>query len=403
MEQSMIFTPQKKQNYFLSQPHQPFFLLGIVNAVTMMFVFAVNFKGILNLQISGLVFHAYSMIFLVFLNMFVGFLFITFPKFNQTLIIKKSYYVKLFYANVLGSGLFLLGSLYLQQGAVVGMVIVMITQIFMVSKLQNIYNISKSGNKSDSFWILISVYWGILGNLLFIVSTFLPKFENSAINISFYLFVIFLAFSVAQRMIPAFSYTTVPKNKNFVKIVFSLFLLTTLLSIFEFKIGKILVDFLLFAYLLREFLRWQLHPLQSPAILRVLHLALFWLPIAFLFSAVSLTAELILHTSFFFLGIHLLALGFLTTLLMGFGTRVVFGHSGLPIHADNTAIGIFYFTQMIVLARALYSVNIALGWGLDFLFDISFSAWLILFVTWGVKYGKILLFGSKTKHIVKWS
>ncbi|MCX6073897.1 MAG: NnrS family protein [Campylobacterales bacterium] len=36
-----------------------------------------------------------------------------------------------------------------------------------------------------------------------------------------------------------------------------------------------------------------------------------------------------------FLGTHLLVLGFLTTILIGFGTRVTLGHSGQPPHANG--------------------------------------------------------------------
>ena len=92
---------------------------------------------------------------------------------------------------------------------------------------------------------------------------------------------------------------------------------------------------------------------------------------------------------------HLIAIGFLTTILIGFGTRVILGHSGQAPHADKFAIGLFWFVQVVVILRALFSVNIAFGWGLDFLFDISFTAWLILFLLWAWRYTKVLAFGSK--------
>lgn len=94
---------QAKENYFLSQPHQPFFLLGIINAIVMMLLFALNYKGLLSLHVDSLTFHSYSLIFLVFTNFFTGFLFTTFPHFNQTQVIEKKYYVNIFYANILAS------------------------------------------------------------------------------------------------------------------------------------------------------------------------------------------------------------------------------------------------------------------------------------------------------------
>jgi uncharacterized protein involved in response to NO len=114
-----------------------------------------------------------------------------------------------------------------------------------------------------------------------------------------------------------------------------------------------------------------------------------------LLSAFSLVGELFLNTSFYFLNIHLLALGFLTTVLIGFGTRVTLGHSGQPPHADKLAAKLFWFIQVVVVLRALLSFNTAFKWGADFLFDISLSAWLLLFLVWALRYGKVLIFGSK--------
>ena len=161
------------------------------------------------------------------------------------------------------------------------------------------------------------------------------------------------------------------------------------------KISEILIDLGLGLYLLREFISWKFSPLTSPAILWVLHLGLFWLPTALLLSAIFNALELYLGTSFYFIGIHLIAIGFLTTILIGFGTRVTLGHSAQPPHADKFAVGLFIFIQAVVILRALFSVNVALGWELNFLFDISFTAWLVLFLLWGGRYARVLIFGSK--------
>lgn len=235
--------------------------------------------------------------------------------------------------------------------------------------------------------------------MLFIILATGFEIQSFAINTSFYMYLIFLTFSVGQRMIPFFSHSFEEKNENFIKTVFVLFLLKTLLATFNtldyVKVAEIVLDVLLGLYLLREFLRWKFTPFSSPSILWVLQLGLFWLPTAFVIDALALTAELFLDTSFYFLGVHLIAIGFLTTILIGFGTRVTLGHSGQPPHADRFVTGLFWFIQVVVLLRALYSLNIAFGWGANFLFDISFTAWLILFILWAYRYTKVLVFGSK--------
>ena len=391
----MTLNARTKENYFLSQPHQPFFLLGVVNAIVMMLIFALSYKGIFPLQIDTLTFHVYSLTFLVFTSVFTGFLFTTFPRFNQTDVITKKYYVNVFIGSLLGGSLFLAGSFISFYLLAFGMFLTFVTQLFIVLKLQSIYKSGKAPDKTDSFWILNANYFGLLGNALFILSVFVPVTQHVAINVSFYLYLIFLAFSVGQRMIPFFSHSFAAKNENFVKMVFILFISKALVSSLGILYGEIFVDLILGIYLLKEFLRWELKPLESPAILWVLHLALFWLPAAFLLSAISLIGEIFLETSFYFLNTHLLAIGFLTTLLIGFGTRVTLGHSGQPPHGDKLATTIFLFIQAVVIGRALFSLNVAFGWGLDFLFDISFTLWLILFLVWGIRYAKVLVFGTK--------
>ena len=390
-----------KQNYFLSQPHQPFFLLGIVNAIIMMLIFALNYKGILNLQIDMANFHVYSLVFIVFTNVFTGFLFTTFPRFTQSQVISKTYYSNVFYYSLLGAALFLIGAFINHFVLLAGMIVLFFAQLFIVLKLQNIYMDGTSPDKKDAFWILTAQYFGLLGNILFIgieLNNYLDldiNLLNLAVNISFYMYLIFLAFGVAQRMIPFFSHSFAPKNENFVKIIFVLFIAKSIFSTLNFTIAEIITDLLLGVYMLLEIRRWDLHPFNSPAILWVLHLALFWLPAAFLLSALSLTTELLVGTSMYFLNIHLLAIGFLTTVLIGFGTRVTLGHSGQPPHADKLASTIFWFVQVVVFLRALFSINVAFGWNLNFLFDISFTAWLLLFLIWAARYGKVLAFGTK--------
>ena len=390
-----------KKDYFLSQPHQPFFAFGSVSAILVMLIFFLNYKGILTLELDTLNFHIYSLVFIVFTNMFTGFLFTTFPRFCQYKVISKDYYTNLFYLNIASSLLFLVGSFSSYILLTIGIFGLFLSHIFIIKKLYEIYKNGNTINKKDAFWILNAHFLGLVGHLLFLfiavnhylnIDIYLLK---TATNISFYLYLIFLAFSVAQRMIPFFSHSFVTKDKDFVTIIFTLFVLKTIFSTFYIKEVEIVIDILLASYMFIEFKRWELKPLNSPPILWVLHLSLFWLPTAFLLSAISLMGELILDTSFYYLNIHLLALGFLTTILIGFGTRVTLGHSGQPPQADKLTKNLFLFTQVIVILRALYSFDIAFGWGANFLFDITFTAWLALFLAWSFIYGKVLIFGSK--------
>jgi len=281
------------------------------------------------------------------------------------------------------------------------MIISFIAHLGVVIKLASIHKNGKALLKDDPYWIVVAEYFGIIGHSLFIwleinkYINFYIDYTSTAINFSFYLYLILLGFSVAQRMIPFFSHSFAQKDNRFVKIVFIMLVIKVALATVEFKIEEITLDVILGLYLSREFLRWKLDIFNSPAILWVLHLALFWLPLSFFLSAISLGAELFFETSLYFFNLHLLAIGFLTTVLIGFGTRVTLGHSGQPPYADKLTIALFIFVQFVVLVRSLLSFSVAFNWDMNFIFDISVTAWLILFIGWGAKYGKVLVFGKK--------
>lgn len=83
---------------FSSQPHQPFFTSGILFFSLFMILFILSYSNILILDSSVLTYHAYSMIFVVFLQFFLGFLFVVFPKFLGQVEISKTLYMKHFFS-----------------------------------------------------------------------------------------------------------------------------------------------------------------------------------------------------------------------------------------------------------------------------------------------------------------
>ena len=388
-------TTEKEENYFLSQPHQPFFVLGVINSLIMMLMFALSYKNIVDIKIDIKSFHVYSLVFLVFTNFFIGFLFTTFPRFCQSENLSKKTYLNIFYLNIFASLLFLFGLVTSLNILIIGMTLSFISQSYVVLKLYNLYKNGYSQNKKDPFWIFVAFCFGLTGHLLFIISNYIFDLNNIAVNLSFYMYTIFLTFCVAQRMIPFFSHSSEPKNDKFINIVFLFFIFKTIASIYDyniyFKYFEIILDVIFGIYLLKEFIRWKLPLFSSPAILWVLHLGLFWLPIALFISALCLCLELFLNLNFYFLSIHMVAIGFLLTIFIGFGTRVTLGHAGLVPHANLLAKSIFILVQFVLLFRVLFSLNIAFNMSLNFFFDISFLFWIAIFLIWGGSYGKILI------------
>ena len=394
-------TTPKKENYFLSQPHQPFFVFGVLWAIVSMVLFTLSHKGVITLAISENEFHLYSLAFLIFAQFFHGFLFTTFPRFCTSMTIPREVYIRIVWLYQIASVLFFIGSLVSPWIVLVAMFAGLFANSMAIFTLRWIYKIGQSPLKQDPYWILVAHGIALASHLLWVIAYGISLiwdvqgwFELSVpIIVNF--FFVFLTFSVAQRMIPFFSHSQEAKSPYFVETVFGFLILKTLLAMVAFGVAEAVISILLALYLLREFLRWKLHPFQSPAIVWILHLALFWLPSALLIGGILQIIETLTSLDFLFAGVHLLVLGFLTTVLIGFGTRVTLGHSGQPPHADKLTIALFWWTQIIVLSRLALSVDTALGASHGWLFDAAGFAWILLFILWSGRYGKTLIFGQK--------
>ncbi len=380
-----------KSNYFFSQPHQPFFALGIINSIVFMLLFALYYKGVISLEIIPSQFHSYSMVFLVFTPFFQGFLLTTFPRFSQTPPIAQESYMKIFYLMLLSSTIFIIGSIFEEYIISISYLALFIATLYTGYLFYNIYKTSPLPTLHDQFWILSGWSMGIVSQLLFILYFMIDNemIFSLAKDIGVYLYLVIVALSVGQRMIPFFSHVFIEQNRNLLKIVFLLFSLMIIFKTININIYPI---FTLLAGILlaKEIKSWKLPFKKSEPILWILHLAIFWLPIALILGFFASMAELIFNQSFIFIQTHLIVLGFITTVLIGFGTRVTIGHSGNNMIIDKYTLILFYLTQIIIYFRAIYSFS-----GSSILFDISITLWLGLFIAWSIKYFPALIFGKR--------
>jgi len=383
-----------KNHYLFSQPHQAFFVLAFVNAILSMFLFMLFFKGLVTSEILSLNYHAYSFIFLMFTPSFLAFLFTTFPRFSATEPIKKEKYIMVFKAFFGGSILFQLGSLFSTLLFSIGMILTFVGHVGATYILYNIYKISKLEEKEDQLWILIAMVFGLFAHFIFIISIWIPSLHILSIQIAIYLYLFILIFTVGQRMIPFFSHSPIQKHRERLKVIIGLLGLHVLLETMQ-NNSSFLVDLLL-AYLIgKELYRWKL-PFPNPnPLVWILHLALFWIPIAFALESVTNIIALSTGTNFLSLGIHTLALGFFLTVLIGFGTRVTLGHSGNIMQADRLTTILFYWTQVVVVIRMLTSLAVANSWNFVVFFDLSITVWVVLFSLWGSRFFPVLIFGKK--------
>jgi len=385
------------KHYFFSQPHQPFFVLAFANAIFSMFIFMLLLKGFLPSQVSATAYHAYSLIYMLFTPAFLAFLFTTFPRFSGTEIIAQEKYMTVFWIFLAASILYPIGILFSTLLLTSAMILLFIGHLLAVKVLLNVYTTSVHKEKEDQEWILVGMAFGLFAHLLAILSIGVPSLYNFSIQLSIYLYLFVVIFAVAQRMVPFFSHADVEKNKERFKVVIGLIVLHVILETIQ-EGSSFLVDILL-AYLIgKELWQWKL-PFPNPnPLVWILLIALYWIPVAFALSSISNLLSLINGTNFLSLDIHVLALGFFFTMLIGFGTRVTLGHSGNMMRADRLTTILFYWTQVVVLTRILTSLAVANSWDFLVFFDIALTVWMVMFGLWGSRFFAVLIFGRKLEN-----
>jgi len=355
-----------------------------------MLLFMLSFKGVLLLKVDTTLFHSFSLIFLFFTPAFLGFLFTTFPRFLSASKITKETYLKIFF-------LFVLATLVNILGAFVSNIIysfsIFITLIALSWSVGLMYKINKNSildNKHDTNFMLIGFYAGILSLIIF-----LSGIDNKlAVEISIYNFLFVVSFSVAQRMIPFFSHITPIRLDSFLRNIVILLIAHTL---FEFTHTNIsfVIDMILAFYIAYELYRWKLPFPNENAMVTILHISLFWIPISFFISSITKAFSLFNDNIFLAMDIHSLMLGFLFTVLIGFGTRVTIGHSGNMMIATPYVKFLFVFSQIVVIVRLAVSIVASLGYNFMIIFDISITMWLLMFIFWLYKFFAVIVFGKK--------
>lgn len=386
---------------FSSQPHQSFFSSGAIFLILFIFALFLNYSGIVYLKVSLLIYHAYALIFVVFIQFFLGFLFVVFPRFLMQAEISSKIYMKQFYIYLFASVLFFISIFVSEVLTIFASFICFVAQLISFKTLYDIHNKSLMKVKDDTKWVLISFAFGLGANLLFILSfidfSYSYTLKQISIYSGFYLFIFMLIFSIAQRMVPFFTTGKIPnyvinKSKNLLKIVFAFLVLKVILLILGKVELNLIADIPLFIIFTKELIKWKIDYRKVTAIMWVLYLALYWIPLGFLLSSVESIVYIINNEVVFEKAvIHIFALGFFSTILLGFGTRVVLGHSGNTPTANRFTTIIFLLFQVVVLLRVFAAYSINFGFEYQLFINISAVLFIVLFSLWGIKYLPYLL------------
>lgn len=365
---------------FCSQPHQMFFVSAIFFSIFIMIMTLFSLMGKTSLEFFTI--HGFGLNYAVFTNAFLGFLITVIPKYNAAPAIKESLYVKPW---IIMQGGFFIGLLINVQ---VGKLIVALVMFYFAKIFYSTIKEGKAFIKEDSIYL----------NSIFITgAVFLTIEALFSLNLSYLIFFAYLinmVYFVALRMIPGFYFTYTKINPwqkpKFIKPL-SLALITIVAIALQFELKSLIISSSLLSFLFFTYVFIKLNMFKkTSAILQILVLGFAWFPLGFL----GLFIESLLEGSILKLGLHIFALGFVTTLLIGFGSRVSLGHAipAQPIIADELTKWLFVLTQVLVISRVAASI-LVLDNSTMFMNILHLSAtiWILLFFVWTLKYGKYLL------------
>ncbi len=398
---------------FASQPHQPFFTNGILFFTLFMIILFLSYSNLISLDTNLLTYHAYTLVFLVFIQFFLGFLYVVFPKFLMQAEVEPTIYMKQFFLYFIASvGLFF-AIIFYSKLIIVFQIILLIAQILSFNLLYSMHKKSVMKDKNDTKWVLIAFSAGLVSHLMFIVSEF--NFSSSyivskvAINSGFYLFLFMVIFTISQRMIPFFTRVMVPeyiinKSPKLLDNLMGLLVLKVFLLSFDNAKLNLIADIPLFIFITKELFRWKMPTFRTPPIVWILHLGLYWIVIGFIISIIEGIMAFI-DPNFYFekAVLHTFAVGYFVTVLIGFGTRVILGHSGRKIETNKFAISIFIAVQILAFFRILSSL--VSNFSLDYMLFINLSALILVLalIIWSCKYIAILVENEKKEEIsTKW-
>lgn len=375
---------KRKYKAVLTKPHQPFFILGIAVAIWNIAVLGFAVRGKLDIDITT--FHTFGMSALMPTALFLGFLFTVLYRFLLVMPFLQKDYMSVFWVLLASTLISQIGFFADTRIALFGMALLPVAQAMALRIFVSAYVSSTVKDKSEILLILSAFASGIIGSALFAASIFYPAILSFAVSVSFYVFAVGVVFMVAQKMIPNFFtiYFGIEQPQKSIPTI--ALLLVSLIGVAIAR-GALSQEILLvsnatgLAATTAIFWKNRFIFRKAPPILWVLQLGSAWLWIGF----VAGIAEAIGIAYFNNLSqAHIFGIGFITTLIIGFGSRVSMGHSGRKIVADKSTTLIFFLMLLMVPVRLI-------GIYVPFFIDISVALWSFIFIFWTYKYLPMLL------------
>ena len=386
---------------FTAAPHRVMFFGGALQSIAAMLWLLMEMTtryGVIGYSMDWHVIpsaaHGYLMIYGLFPFFIFGFLMTTYPRWMNGKEIPARRYVPTFVLLMLGTVSFYAGLL---AGRSLMLVAVFVTLAGWGAALYALLRVLLDTQHPDKrhpqiIFIALSMGWCCLAAYLVWLWSDNAAWLRLAIQGGLWLFLLPVFASVAHRMIPFFTSTALPQHLVARPywawwVILAASVVHGLLQLADTAAWLWLCDAPLAAAALYLSYVWGLRRSLRIPMLGVLHIGFAWLGIAMLLSTVQSLASFFSHGTTFIWGLaplHAMTIGCFATLLIGMGTRVTLGHSGLPMQADTPVKLMFAGMQLAAVLRVLADIL-----PVQFMYGLYFAAalaWLGCFVPWGTRY-----------------
>lgn len=386
---------------FTAAPHRVMFFGGalqIIAAMVWWLLDLVTRYGVAGQPIAWSIIpsaaHTYLMVFGLFPFFIFGFVMTTFPRWMNGKEIQAQHYVTAFVLLLSGNVIFYAGLLAHHSVLLLAVASTLAGWAVAVYALLRVVLDTPPSDKTNPIVILLTLAMGWLGLAAFFIWLLSDNmlWLRVATQAGIWLFLLPLFASVGHRMIPFFTMSALP-NLHVARpdwpwwVILAGSTAHALLQLVDATAWLWLSDapttvaafYLTYSW---RFLRSFRNPL-----LAILHIGFAWLGIAMLLSTVQSATQYFSHDTLFILGLaplHALTIGCFATLVIGMGTRVTLGHSGLPFKVDMALKLMFAGIQADAILRVL--ADILPQQYNHGLYLVTAFIWLACFTPWVWRY-----------------
>lgn len=386
--------------HFIAAPHRVMFFGGAVQTLLVMlwWLFELTTRYVFPAHtvawpLFPTAIHFWLLLFGMLPFFFFGFLMTTFPRWMAGNEIPAGRFVPAFVLMFMGILLFYAG-LFLDATLLVPASVSMLTGWAIgLYALWRVLRESRPGDKRHTIVLFVAFCtgWLALAGFLLWQLTDAHGWLQFSMRAALWGFVLPVFATVAHRMIPFFTASVASGNEVprpfwpwWTMLAASV--VHGVLEFFNLSAWLWLADLpLAFSALTLSYL-WGFRRSFQNALLAVLHVGFAWMGVAMLLFAVQSLWLLAHHGSGFIWGfapLHALTIGCYATLIIGMGTRVTLGHSGLPFVIDTPVKLMFAGIQLTALVRIVADLFPSQsGW----LYLLATVLWLACFAPWVWRY-----------------